>query len=64
MVCLCKLEYYTNVRGLLKYFYVFILGRLKEKTEIDLYVNDSGASITHVAWKSGNQYECLVMRVL
>ena len=47
MKCLRKLEYYSNLRrgGAKRYYYAYKLGKLKQKTGIDLEPNVAGAGL-------------------
>ncbi len=45
MKCLRKLEYYQNSGGVLKYWYAYKLGKLKQVTGIDLDANVAGPGL-------------------
>ena len=45
MKCLRKLEYYTNVGGVWRYYYAYKLGKLQKRTGIDLHPNVAGAGL-------------------
>lgn len=45
MKCLRKLEYYSNRKKVGRYYYAYKLGKLKQKTGIDLAPNVAGAGL-------------------
>lgn len=44
-VCLRKLEYYSNIGGVLRYYYMIKLSRLRVKTQIELNPNVAGPGL-------------------